>query len=109
METAVRSRMRAARIYDPEISKVFGLPKFSVHVDVFKQFFEVEVGFWRWVDMPVEGVPGMRRSLAITWHRDTLGTHGNNPGFILQIIGKRTDEFIDTYLGENEQICEMSM
>ena len=44
--------------------------------------------------------------VAATWHRGSIGMHGDRPSSILSAIALYTDKFIDEYLRVNADACE---
>lgn len=112
IETTVRSRLRGARIYNEELGSELAF--LFVHVDVFSNAFNIRLEFNKFVSfMPIMNHLGTivhpgGRSTVSTWDTGGMGTHGNNPQFILQTLGQYTDIFIDEYLHVNEKVCELS-
>lgn len=106
IETAVRSRLRAARIYEDKNAA----PVLVVGVVVFKNAFNAEIAFFKvledrsaWASTP-EGVDRLF-GFAMTWIDDSLGTHGGNSDYILSTVTRQADKFIDEYLRVNEAAC----
>lgn len=92
---AVRSRLRAARIYSDTIDRVWLL----VRVQVVSQAFGIDFAFRR--VMFIESEYGS----ATTWNAGGLGTHGNDSGAIINGVSRYTDTFIDEYLRVNAETC----
>ena len=95
--TTVRSRLRAARIYNAEQTAYL-----YVNVNVAGRAYSINVSLNRWLTDPVHDTSG----IATTWNSGSTGTHGGNSGYILQVIGEHMDRFIDQYLEINEPACE---
>lgn len=96
--TLVRSRLRAARIYDSDQQ-----PRYLyVNVNVAGQGLSIDVHFNKWLCDPVTELCGT----ATTWNAGNTGTHGRNYQYILQGISRHTDRFIDEYLAVNGDYCE---
>ena len=100
--TAVRSRLRGARIYDESAN-----PYLYVNVNVGGGAFSIAVHFERRTQVVL---PHLVRSnplsgYASTWRRGELGVSGK-PGFILSSVAQHTDKFIDEYLRVNADACE---
>ena len=96
--TTVRSRLRGARIYTSEQK----FPQLYVNVGVAGRAFSFSVELAKFVsDLETDLIYP-----ATTWQTGGGGTHGNDPGYILQGIGQYIDRFIDEYLAINESACE---
>ena len=99
IETIVRSRMRSARIYSEEyagslLSVDIQFSGQAAHVDFrFRERFEKE--FFNYTTP----------TMATTWQRSMLGTHGNDEGPVLAAVSELTDIFIDEYLNANADAC----
>ena len=98
ISTTIRSRLRAARIYTAEME---GL-RLYVNVNVVGPAFSYGLELDRVLLDSEHGT----RGLATTWDRGGVGTHGKDPGYILQSLGQVIDIFIDEYLAVNESTCE---
>ena len=109
IETAVRSRLRGARIYNDRPSFLH----LYVNVNVvggafavgfyFKRFVTVSVPFWL--------LPERTKTPAgpaTTWNFGSAGTHGGNAGYILSAVARHADKFIDEYLRVNDDACRNS-
>ncbi len=120
IETTVRSRLRAARIY-----LVIPEPYLVAHVSVVGHAFSVDVEFKRTVRVPFRKAPPkvLLNNLTVfqtsvpleylvplghaaTWEIGVTGTHGNSPEYILSSVAKFTDRFIDEYLRVNAVACQ---
>ena len=101
IETLVRSRLQAARIYPPDRDAGYLLPFIYVKVSVGRTVFGVDFSFLKFFKDLVTNETGH----AATWERGGTGTHGRDAGYILQFISKYTDEFIDEYLRVNGEDC----
>ncbi len=93
--TAVRSRLRAARIYDPEalaylyinVNVLGGTGRtspYSYSIELYKWLYDLSAG----------------RGPAGTWHSGSLGQ--GDASFILASVAQHMDAFIDEYLRVNE-------
>ena len=97
--TTTRSRLRGARIYS---SNEFNMPYLYVNINVFGYAFNITIELKKFVsDLATDIVYP-----ATTWASGSTGTHGQDPGFILQSLGQHIDRFIDEYLAVNESDCE---
>lgn len=94
---AVRSRLRSARIYTTDT----GTPWLYINVNVTSRAFSVSVQYRKFV---LDYVSGLTRS-ATTWDIGGTGTHGDDAGYILSLVSRYTDSFIDEYLRVNEEAC----
>ena len=101
ISVAVRSRLRAARLYTAEM----GWPPSSwlyINVNIVGAAFNITVEYNKWLTDSISGEPGW----AATWSKGSAGTHGRNSGFVLSGISRFTDSFIDEYLRVNEDACK---
>ena len=106
IETTVRSRLRAARLYTPEVfSKDDNRPEVNavlyVNINAGRLSYLISVEFWKWLNDPATGQSGR----ATTWDSGGAGTHGQDSGFILSDLAEHIDGFIDEYLRVNEKAC----
>ena len=106
--TAVRSRLRAARLYtDTNNSEVPGL---VVHVSVFSSqrrtggAFSIDVALYKPLYDPLTSLSMPARTNDITTSA-RIGLHAGNAAFILSEIAQAMDEFLDAYLRVNEPAC----
>ena len=96
IETAVRSRLRAARVYDASAG-----PHVYVYVHVVGPAFHMSFDFFRrFIDSD-----SYTLVYAISWQTGATGTHSDDPGFILGGVSQATDAFIDEYLRVNADAC----
>ena len=106
VETAVRTRLRAAHLYNP--TKYVGLLFVNVNVvghDVLrntaqKQPFNVAVNYYKLMKDVLSDV----KMLAVAWDASSAGI-GDSP-YILSAVSGNTDKFIDEYLRVNRDACE---
>ena len=94
---AVRSRLRAAQLYEAYALLTF----LYVRVDVARHIYAVDFSLVKWARDTFEN-----EGSAKTWTVGSFGTHGKNPSFILSIVSQHTDRFIDEYLRVNAGACE---
>ncbi|MDE0201648.1 MAG: hypothetical protein OXK73_04360 [Rhodospirillaceae bacterium] len=105
IETAVRSRLRGARIYDNDAS-----PYLYVNVNVVGRAYAIGFEFTRYVEVAIpfwlkpEGM-GQLTGFASTWVTGSTGTHGSSAGFILSAVARHGDKFVDEYLRVNADAC----
>ena len=102
IETLVRSRLRAARIYDESVPT----PYLYVNVNVSGLAFNISVQFKKLLcdTDSTPSIPICR--IATTWDMGGTGTHGQNSQYILQVIPGYIDRFIDEYLRVNADHCQ---
>ena len=106
IETAVRSRLRAARIYADRAQAVL-----YVRVSVVSRAHGIDFKFKRRVMVmgfsalakPEE--VGALTGFATTWDEGSTGVHGSDAGFILSAVAQHTDRYIDEYLRVNADAC----
>lgn len=96
--TAIRSRLRAARIYNAEYVE----PWLDVHVHVIGNAFSLDFVLSRWL---LDPVVSQSEGPAVTWSVRATGTHANDPQYIVSALTEYTDRFIDDYLRVNEASC----
>lgn len=93
--TTVRSRLRAARLYQIQIG-----PYLYMRVNVVGAAFSVRVAFNKVLFDPISGL----KFPATTWQQSATG-EGRDADRILSWIGQSTDRFIDEYLRVNAPAC----
>ena len=101
LERTIRSRLRAARVYASEESASV-TPFLYLNVNFVGRAFSIDLEFRKRVQEDVSNT----RFHATTWSVGSAGTHGGDPGFILQGVSEHMDQFIDEYLAVNERACE---
>ena len=94
---AVRSRLRAARLYTDR-----SWVSLYINVHVVGRAFHARVKYTKLLTDSKFDLGG----LAPTWDTYVTGTHGRNSGFILSQVSQRVDKFIDEYLRVNEDACK---
>ena len=97
VEVAVRSRLRAARLYTDNRSGAY----LYVNVNVSANVASATLDFKKLVVDPASGVTGP----ATTWQRGFVATHASDAAFVRGGIAGMVDEFIDAYLRVNQQAC----
>ena len=95
--TALRTRLGAAGIYDPE-----GLAYLDVRASVVGSAFHFSVEFRKRLRDPASGEEG----LAATWISGSTGTHGGDSDYILASISEHADGFVEQYLRVNADACK---
>ena len=97
IEVAVRSRLRAARLYsDDAWSHLY------VNVNVIRSVYGTNVEYYK----SVMDIATMLERRAPTWETDAVGMHGQDPNFILSSVVQHADAFIDEYLRVNADSCK---
>ena len=101
IEVAVRSRLRAARLYSEDYPET-AWSHLYVNVNVVDSAFGIAVEYRK----EMKDLATMLESTASTWLIGSTGTHGRDPGYILSSVTRRADRFIDEYLRVNEGACK---
>ena len=97
IEVAVRSKLRAARLYAEG-----GISALYVRVAVVGEAYNISIQYWKYVADQATGT--IRR--ATTWETGSTGTHAKNSSFVLSNAAQYTDKFIDEYLRVNADACD---
>ena len=101
IEVAVRSRLRAARLYTEDNDEAAWSYLYA-RVNVVGPAFGISIEYWKVVrDLLATGLDNRAR----TWDVASTGTHTQNPNYILSSVALYTDEFIDEYLRVNADAC----
>ena len=100
VRVAAESRLRAARLYTEEIARGNGALLY-VNANVVREVFTVDVKYHKELRDPVSTNLG----LASTWQSGRFGTHGGDPGYIIQNLSEKMDTFLVEYLRVNEKDC----
>ena len=95
--TTARSRLRAARLYSPNVSDT----ALAVFVGAVGVAFRARVDFYKRLYDAKSG----RSETAGTWNRIWMGQHGGDSAHILGKVALVVDIFIDEYLRVNESAC----
>ena len=101
IEVAVRSRLRAARLYSEDYHET-AWSHLYVNVNVVDSAFGIGVEYRK----DVKDLATTLELPATTWDRGSAGTHGQNPNFILSNVVQYADAFIDEYLRVNADACK---
>ena len=101
LEVAMRSRLRAARLYT-ENNKEAGWSYLYINVNVVGRAFHTRTSYRKVVRDDATGL----EYNTITWDLGFTGTHGGDSGFVLSSLSQHADEFIDEYLRVNADACE---
>ena len=100
LRITAESRLRAARLYTDSGEESNGAVLY-INVAVLGRAFSLEVQYCKRLLDPVT----VEITIAPTWRKGSLGTHGGDPGFILQSVSEKVDEFLVEYLRVNEKDC----
>jgi len=92
----VRSRLRAARIYESSAT-----PFLYVNVAILGPAFSINISFYKYVFDFVSA----ESHIAITWNKGSIGTQSQDSGYIISSVSRHIDKFIDEYLRVNEEAC----
>ena len=98
---AVRSRLRAARLYSEDRGKT-GWAELYVNVNTSNRAMNLSLYYKK---LSKESGAGLIYP-AITWITGAVGTHSNDLNYILSSVSQYTDEFIDEYLRVNADACK---
>lgn len=96
LSSLLESRLRAARLYDGGADSSLyvevnvGGPNFSFDLVYTKNVIDIATGYEFFVG---------------TWELGRMGTHGQNGGYIRQLVSEDLDQFILEYLRVNEASC----
>ena len=101
LQVTAESRLRAARLYTEDYAKA-NHAFLYVKAGVSKRAFGLNVKYLKSLYDPVSG---RTSSLATTWESGSFGTHGDDPGFIVQSLSEHLDKFLVEYLRVNEEDC----
>ena len=99
IETVVRSRLRAARLYDQE-----EFAYLYVNMSIVGNAFAYRIELKKRVIDTATSLPGYAK----TWNTSGTGTHGGGAdaaNFILSSLAENIDGFIDEYLRVNDEAC----
>ena len=102
IKVAVRSRLRAARLYSENDSEsVWSYLYFNV--TVVGSAFSIDTKYQK----IMSDIFATRLEYpATTWYIGMTGTHSGNSSFILSNVAQYADKFIDEYLRVNEAACK---
>ena len=93
--TAVRSRLRAARLYSEK--EVYPPLLLGVVVTVGEGgLFNVAVELHKYLRDDLNEIDGRWRS--VTWRSGSFGTHGGSASYIISTLSEHMDTFLDEYL-----------
>ncbi len=95
---AVRSRLRAARLYTAKRGPHY----LYINVNVVGTAFSYSVEYKKRVKDRASGLS----TFATTWDTGGTGTHGPDASYILSLVSQYVDKFIDEYLRVNEDACK---
>ena len=95
-ETVVRSKLRAARIFDESAD-----PYVYVNINVNGPAFNISLELKKRVAEAASEIS----SYAATWNTGGVATHGQDASYILLLMSEFTDIFIDEYLRVNAEAC----
>ena len=100
VKLATESRLRAARLYTEDSAKAT-YAWLYVTANVYRAAFSLTVEYRKRLFDPVSG----ETWFATTWNKSITGSHGDNPGFIVQDLSEKVDKFLVEYLRVNEKDC----
>ena len=100
LRLAAESRLRAARLYTDSLH-VSNAAYLYIKVHVLGRAYSIDVEYSKAVFDEASDDSGM----AVTWQTGSLGTHGQDAGFIVQNLSEHLDRFLAAYLRVNEPAC----
>ena len=95
---AVRSRLRAARLYEANVDSHAFL---HLYVETVGLAFQINITYRK----PLKDEASGLRGFATTWEYSITGTHGRDAQYILNMVTRNADRFIDEYLRVNADAC----
>ena len=101
IEVAVRSRLRAARLYTEDYAEAAWSSLYA-KVSVVGPAYSTALEYWKVVRDLATGL----ELQATTWDIGSTGTHGRDSSYILATVAENADKFIDEYLRVNEDACD---
>ena len=101
IKIAVRSRLRAARLYI-ENGREAVWARLYINVNVVGSAFSIGIEY----NKVVRDIATNLKLTALTWLRGSTGTHGGNSNYILSSVAQHADAFIDEYLRVNADACK---
>ena len=102
IEVAVRSRLRAARLYTEDYAEAAWL---YAKVSVVGPAFSTALEYWKVVRDLATGL----EIQTTTWDTGATGTHGRDSSYILGSVAQSVDSFIDEYLRVNADACKWGL
>ena len=107
IRTMAMSRLRAARMVaspgsDPATQIIIPATQIIITVAVVDLAFAYYMNFYKMLDDPQSGDSALGRTYRIA---PVVGTHGNDAGYIMQLLSESLDAFIGEYLRVNEVAC----
>ena len=108
IETVVRSRLRAARLYeDPSERQTASL--LYVYVHLVGAAYSYDLSFHKLMKevMSISRMDSEGQHLyqPATWRHSGTGTHTRSPEYIVANVSEATDRFIDEFLRVNNAAC----
>ena len=97
IQAATESRLRSARLYEPDNL----IQYLYVNVNVFGSVFSARVEYHKYLHDPAMN----RSGYGVTWDAGSTGTHGNNASYIVSSVSEHMDNFLVEYLRANEDYC----
>ena len=100
LQITAESRLRAARLYTDSGEESNGAVLY-INVSVLGPAFSLNVQYLKQMLDPI----AFAAYPVPTWRKGSLGTHSGDPGFIIQDLSEKVDEFLVEYLRVNEKHC----
>ena len=99
VEIAVRSRLRAARLYSADEAGL--LPLLVVNVDTFNIAYGIDLDYQKFVTDFATKLTGTKPS----WSIAVIGVNSGDASYIMTRAQELADRFIDEYLRVNADAC----
>ncbi len=94
----VESRLRSARLYNPDPDSTFAHLYISVHI--VGVTFTISLEYTKLIRI-------LRSDLKVTSGTSITDTHGRDASYILSGVSELTDDFLLKYLRVNEEACQV--
>ena len=123
LRNLAESRLRAARIYDPDYAGSL-VPVILITVQTEGPSFISGIAFYKWMLDYYSALANLSRAelqmdmmewtklfgapyqdYAMSWADESFGTHGGDDGYILSGVSRSMDKFIAEYLRVNAEAC----
>lgn len=106
VETAARSRLRSARLYNDSPGEVGGVLRIQVLLVPERKAYTYRVWFEK---QQIDKESGIHDWSPSGWEKWRVGEHAGNSNAILSGISQGLDQFLDDYLRVNDAgVCETS-
>lgn len=90
------TRLRRVRLFKPDAAQFL-----SIDLNVVGSAFSLRIGLNSWIEDMGFG----RGGNVLMWGAGATGTHGDEPQYLLDLVSRHLDEFMEKYLRVNEKPC----